>query len=376
MRAQGRLDQETVVACEPGALLADFVSPNPSEYQSLRERMPEDWGFLATEWPKAWAEAYLPYDRWRGPYRCLTIRDADGAVIGVLPLATLAFGPMKFTALAGQFYPYRGPAVVADPIAMKSACEKMVEVLAEKPNRLLGVRMGPIRADEMSAVALVSALSSSGWRIGRRMVGQSFTLSLPPTLLDFNQASKGIIKKVAYYERRLRKRAKLTIKEHRSLDPEAWARVLDDAEAVERNSWVFKERGFLKFNGHNNRKFWLRALSDEYLARAIVIWIMYADQKPISFSLNLDADRTKYILANSHDDAFEEHSPGHILAHRLLAAAIDRQMTCVDWGVGDSGYKQRWLAKPGPFVHDVIALPPGLMSHLLRWLCRGAHYTF
>ena len=376
MSMRRRLHQDNPEACAPVAWSAEFATPSPSELRGLRERMPEDWGFIASEWPEAWGKTYLPYQRWRGPYRCLTIRDRGGSVTGVLPLATMAFGPIKFTTLAGYYQPYRGIAVVADPLLMQSTCKKMVEVLAADLTFRAALRMGPISADDMNVAALLSTLCASGWRVGRRATGQTFTIDLPP-LAEFTKACKGIIKKVTYYQRRLRTQANLIIKEFTSLDQESWVRVLADVEAVEKNSWVFKDRGLTKFSGANDRQFWLRVLSDAYLSSVIAIWIMYVDDKPVSFSLNLNVGRTKHIVANSHDDAFAVHSPGHIVAYHVLVNAIERGITCVDWGQGDdSGYKQRWLAKPSSIVHDVVALPPGLLARGLERVFRRARYEF
>ena len=46
------------------------------------------------------------------------------------------------------------------------------------------------------------------------------------------------------------------------------------------------------------------------------------------------------MIANSYDARFARHSPGKCLAYRNLVESLGRGIETVDWGGGDSGYKQ------------------------------------
>ena len=53
--------------------------------------------------------------------------------------------------------------------------------------------------------------------------------------------------------------------------------------------------------------------------------------------------------------------------------ALARGITRVDWGAGDSGYKQVIGAEPGPAIRDWLLLRPGLPAaagHALGWAWR------
>ena len=109
----------------------------------------------------------------------------------------------------------------------------------------------------------------------------------------------------------------------------------------------------------------------------IVVWILFCGSRPISFSLNLENGSIKHIIANSYDEQFRDHSPGHIMAYHVLKDAIERDVRMIEWGQGDSGYKQRWHARRGSMILDIVAFPPGLKGRLLERFFEGREgFTF
>ncbi len=78
-----------------------------------------------------------------------------------------------------------------------------------------------------------------------------------------------------------------------------------------------------------------------------------------------------YAIANSYDLPVAKHSPGKLLQYRNLLRARERGVRLVDWGAGDSGYKQTMGATPGPAIRDWIFVRPGLDACAARML-RGA----
>jgi hypothetical protein len=55
----------------------------------------------------------------------------------------------------------------------------------------------------------------------------------------------------------------------------------------------------------------------------------------------------------------------------VISGAIADGRKLIDWGQGDSGYKQRWGAKPGHAMHDLLALPPRPLTGILTRLLDG-----
>jgi CelD/BcsL family acetyltransferase involved in cellulose biosynthesis len=90
------------------------------------------------------------------------------------------------------------------------------------------------------------------------------------------------------------------------------------------------------------------------------------DAVPAAFAFDLEAGDLRYAIANSYDAAFARHSPGKLLGYRHLSAALARGVARVDWGAGDSGYKQVIGARRGPAIRDWLLLRPGLPAHAGR----------
>ncbi len=349
--------------------------PTPREWQALRRRLPPEWAFLASSWVAAWADSYLPAARWRPPCRFLTVRDGHGIVTGVLACRDHAVRSLRVRGCRRIPLPYRS--VALDAAAMDSTCAALARHLRGFARFRIGLRIGPVSGEDKMADALAAALRRSGWGVGIRLLGRSFSVDLPGSVAEFADARRGIVKRAAYHERRLRRTGAVEIRRHSALSPECWEKVLDAAAAIEERSWIAERNGVRNFATARSRQFWLRALSDEYLSGSVSIWILYLDSRPISFSIHLDAGATRYILANLFDAAFKIHSCGTVLAYHVLRDAIETGLTTVDWGQGDPGYKQDWLARPGPAVHDIIALRPGLISSLGRTaLHRHSGYWF
>ena len=104
--------------------------------------------------------------------------------------------------------------------------------------------------------------------------------------------------------------------------------------------------------------------------------LLCVEGRPISYSLNLDAGSTRYIVANGYDEAFSTHSPGMLLAYHVLRDAAQKGRTIVEWGQGDSGYKSRWCANENLRLVDLLMLPPTVAGYGAMQLAKhAAHYT-
>jgi CelD/BcsL family acetyltransferase involved in cellulose biosynthesis len=337
-------------------------------WRELRQRMSPDTAFLSGAWIEAWAAHYLPHGHWRGPCRYLSVHDAGGRLAGVLPLATMRFGPIEFYAGGGYFLPYRSvPLAVSDELS-ESACAALADALIGRMSWRLGLRLGPMSDHDAACRRLAAALRKRGWRVGMRRLGQSFVLDLPSSHAAFKEQSEGLVKRVMYYERRLRREGQLQIAEHRALDRTAWNTALADVAAIEKRSWLAAAReSHLLFGTESDRRFWVQVAEDEGLAPALAIWLIRFDGQPICFAVTLDAGRRTFVLANLYDERFKLHSPGNLLSYYVFSRAIEKGQATIDWGLGDSGYKQRWGAQPRETLCDLLALPPGPLGRAAAW---------
>jgi Acetyltransferase (GNAT) domain len=360
----------------PPKLTCRFEAPTAGDWSCLRRRIAPEWGFLATDWAGAWVESYLPYDRWRAPLRHLTVRNSDGVPVGVFPLVTLQFGPLGFDAAAGYFLPYRSLPLTGDEEAMVGTCTAMISVLTGHRRSRLGLRIGPTSTKDQMSDALVSALRRCRWSVGTRTLGNIFAIELPETMLKFERMCSDIHQRAKYYERRLQKMAELRIVQYGAGGRCNWEKVMGEVAMIEQNSWVANGRGTLVFSSPAARNFWIRMLCDKFLSSCVTVWLMYIDGRPASFSFGLDVARAKYTLANLYDEAYRAFSCGNILARHVLAGAIERGQRFVDWGQGDSGYKQRWGARSAHALRDVVALPPRPAGVIVKTLLGRAGYVF
>jgi Acetyltransferase (GNAT) domain len=357
-------------------LIAKFERPADSDWNILRQEILPEWRFLASDWAAAWAETYLPYDRWRPPLRYVTVRREDGVLVGALPLVVLKFGPFSFDATAGFFLPYRSLPLAGSNDMMEATCVTMVNALAAAGKSRLGLRIGPTSTKDPMSAALIAALRSRQWHVGILNSGEIFGVELPTTLSEFDKACSSIIKRTNYYERRLRRLANLKIIEYSGKNTHDWERPLSDVAKIECNSWLKKKNGNLIFDGIDNKKFWARILCDQFLSRCASIWIMYIDDRPASFSFGIDLGETKYTLANLYDETFKTYRCGNILSHHVLAAAVREGQRLFEWGKGDSGYKQQWNAKPIHSLRDIVALPPRPISAIVKEMLKRQGYKF
>ncbi|WP_298093320.1 GNAT family N-acetyltransferase, partial [uncultured Sphingomonas sp.] len=106
--------------------------------------------------------------------------------------------------------------------------------------------------------------------------------------------------------------------------------------------------------------FWRMAMADPVLAGMARAAVLCVDGVPAAFSFDLDAGAWRYAIANSYDPKFARQSPGRLLVYRNLADALARGVRDVDWGVGDSGYKETLGSEPGAAMRDWLLCAPGV----------------
>lgn len=316
--------------------------------------------FLRYQWFAAALAAY------GGAARTILI-EQDGDPVVALPLVRFGPGAARMAAVPGSYWPLRS--FPATDMADAGAFDALAVALAGEINVL---RVGPVPDGDGAVAALVAAARARGWVVLDRVVGTGWVLDLADPAWPRGSS----LRKNRFHERHLAAHGALG---WRFLDGAALADGGFDAlAAVEQKSWIAARTDGrdAKFTRGGHGAFWRAAAQDAVLAGMMSAAVLEVNGAPAAFSFDLDGGALRYAVANSYDPAFARHSPGKLLCYRNLARARADGITTVDWGSGDSGYKQTLGAVAGAAIRDWLLLRPGipaLLGGALRTMwARGA----
>ena len=201
-----------------------------------------------------------------------------------------------------------------------------------------------------------------------RFVADSYALDMAAAQADDNWPRSSTLKKNRFHEKHLAAHGELgwSFLTGADLANGGFQRLAQ----VEEKSWIAAHGngGDAKFTRSGHGAFWRQAAEDPVLADMLWAALLTIDGAPAAFSFDMNLGSLKYAIANSYDPAFAKHSPGKLLYYRNLVRAIADGMTHVDWGAGDSGYKQVIGADEGPAIRDWLLLRPGVPALLGRVL--------
>jgi len=247
---------------------------------------------------------------------------------------------------------------------------KLLTSSLAKYKKIQAIRLGPVTNDK-SLTTFIKALQETNWKLIKIEEGLSYTSNLLENFELFRKtlAAKKI-KKINYYERKLKKDYDTFIQHYKLDSTVDWENVIDDLITIEHSSWVSKT-GEPRFIGDKNRNFWLSVLSSEKTASLFNVWIIYANKKPISFCFTFRIDNELHILANSYDEDFSSYSTGSILYRDVFIYAHENPIISkVNIGRGNSGYKSTWRAEPSDVIVDWIAFPPTISGRCFYFLTK------
>lgn len=329
----------------------------------------KDQAFCSPKSLRAWAQAFLPGRGWSGPLSHVVSRE-HGAIQAFVPFAKQKIALFSIHSLAGYYWPFRTLFVAAQQAPGLAAAEALGRELAAHPPGAV-LRFGPVSSRDAALHTVLRELSHQGWRSLCRETGAVFELDLSQGMEGLKpKFSNSLIKNIEYSRRRLGKTVgELSVERHvmgRSLD------ILDTLAGIESQSWLAKKGGELKFIGAANQRFWALMGEQADGHSEAVFWVLRCGGQPLAFSAHLETETAVYIIANSYDEQWKSHSPGSILTFDVLQDAVARGKLLLDWGQGDSGYKQRWGAQEASLLHDVMMFKPGLIGGLLAWVARKA----
>ena len=318
----------------------------------------ESHRFLRYQWFAAALAAY------GGRARTLIV-ERDGQPVVALPFT--GFGPAaaKLAAVPGCYWPFRGFPASAD--APAAAFAILLDRLGQEVN---GLRIGPSYDGDPAAAALITAARRRGWRVLDRFVGHSYLLDMDAARAGGEWPRTSTLKKNRFHEKHLAQHGELGWRFLTGADLIAGG--FDQLATVEEKSWIATrtDGSDAKFTRTGHGAFWRQAAADPAIADMMWAAVLTVDGVPAAFSFDLNIGTLKYAIANSYDPVFAKHSPGKLLYYRNLVRALADGMTQVDWGAGDSGYKETIGAVQGPAIRDWLLLKPGAPA-LLGWALQG-----
>ncbi len=315
----------------------------------VAEHAPERLRFLRRGWYAAALQAY------GGSARTLVV-EADGSPVAALPL--VAKGPrwLGLAEVPGCYWPFR-----SFPVAEGASRAAAGALLAGLARQVRALRIGPVQDGDPALEWLRAAAVARGWTLLDRHLADSFLLDLP-TSKDWPRAAT--LRKNRYLEKRLAGEGAV-----------AWEwspPPFDDLADLERRSWVGTRTDGrdAKFTVEGHGAFWRAAARDPALAAMFRAAVLRVDGRAMAFAFGLVTGAHAHVIANSYDPAVAQHSPGRLLAYRDFVRMRVHGVTSVDWGAGDSGYKQALGARKGPAMRDWILVRPGLEALAARLLRR------
>ncbi|MES2020589.1 MAG: GNAT family N-acetyltransferase [Pseudomonadota bacterium] len=343
-------------------LLAEFTRlPSPTRasvldglsgaIDTVAEAAPVPQCFLRYQWYAAALEAY------GGAARTIVVEDDDEAVIA-LPFVGVGPALARVAMVPGCYWPFRSFPMHAR--VAPRAVDALLDTLGRSVNAL---RIGPVCDGDASLAGVLERARAKGWAVLDRFVADSFVLDV--TQEDWPRGST--LRKNRFHEKHLADHGAL---DWRFVGAGEWDAAFDAFALVEGRSWIgAKTDGRdAKFTRTGHGAFWRAAARDPALAGMMSAALLTIKGVPSAFSFDLDCGATRYAIANSYDPAVARHSPGKLLAYRNLVRAKAAGIRTVDWGAGDSGYKQTLGAVQGPALRDWLLVRPGIPAGVARLL--------
>ena len=345
-------------------LLADFQRMPPvaratigdglsATIDAVAARDHPDRSFLRYGWYAAALAAY------GGSARTLLVED-DGVPTLALPFVRLGPAPLRAGTIPGSYWPFR-----SFPVSLEASRATLDAALGALAGELNALRIGPVYDGDAAVAPLIDAARAAGWAVADRFVADSWLLDMAAAATDGAWPRTSTLKKNRFHEKHLATHGAL---DWRFLSGTDWPAGFEALANVEEASWIADRTDGrdAKFTAAGHGRFWRAAAEDPVLAGLFRAALLTIDGRPTAFSFDIDAGATKFAIANSYDPAVGKHSPGKLLYYRNLVHAQARGVTMVDWGAGDSGYKQVIGATKGPAIRDWLLLRPGLPAALGR----------
>jgi len=348
-------------------LLAEFTRLPPTTRASVfdglsgaidlvAEAAPESHRFLRFQWFVAALTAY------GGEARTILVEHDSDPVIA-LPMIRFGPGPARLAAVPGACWPFRS--FPASEEAGEGDFHALVDCLGREVNAL---RIGPICDGDPALEPLLAAARAKGWATLDRFVAESWLLDLAAARIDGDWPRNATLRNNRFHEKHLAQEGAL---DWQFLNgPGVTVEMFDLLAAIEEKSRIAArtDGGDAKFTTAGHGAFWRIAAQDPVLAAMMSVALLKVDAAAAAFAFDLATGDLTYAIANSHDPAFADHSPGKLLTCRNLMRAMAIGVNRIDWGAGDTGYEEEMGAHQGPAIRDWLLVRPGLPAMLGRAL--------
>ncbi len=325
---------------------ADAFAALEPAWNQLVERSGQTTPFLSFDWFRCCWHA-TPPDR---PPVMLLVEDA-GTLIGIVPMMQVTHHVRRL--------PVRCLAMLESPdtpmvdIITAGPPEPIVQALLDhftggrRWHSLLFQRL-PSGSPTLKAVEACLTARLPWRRVG--VVSSPYVSIAGTWEAFFRSRSQRFRKTIRNVENRLERAGRVTVEEHRRLDP--GGAVFAEALEVARRSWAADEGVSMATMARMPEFF--AALTQVAGDRGwLALWLLRLDGRPIAMEYQLQAAGRVHALRASYDEAYRELSPGSALNVAIVRALFDRgDVGEYDMGPGLNDYKLRWASA----VHETVAL--------------------
>jgi CelD/BcsL family acetyltransferase involved in cellulose biosynthesis len=325
--------------------VADLARLGPLEEEWRRLAVLRGNGFVTPEWVAAWAKHY---GEGQSPLVPI-VREADGGLRGLLPLALPQSGRPRVCRIAGsnlgdRFHPVCEPADEAEVAAAAG------EALADAPEAWSVISLDHIQVEQPWVESLAEAT-------GRRLSTRS-RIAAPLPLIDISAhqswddylatRSKNFRQQVRRFPRRAVREAGAVIRRTKSPDElDADMRLFFDLHDKR-----FTERGGSSLSAERARGFHLDFAAAALEQGWLRLWFLELNGSPAAAWYGWRVgDRYSYYNSG-FDPEFAALSPGLVLISAVIESAFEEGATVFDFLLGEESYKYRF-AEEERTVSDV-----------------------
>lgn len=327
---------ERVLRCPPGGELW-------KDWQTLLPRCRSELAVFGPAWYAAWSHHWGRSGNWTGKSEFLVVRDGQGRLDGIVPLAFLKKGPIRLCAFGGNLQPCRPVIAAAD------RCPEVGRAIGEFLVHECGppLRIGPLFGSDEASQALVSLFQETGTYLLCVENEPLPRVELPSEWETFRSEILGS-KRDADLRRCLRRMEELgdvTIEHLGDRETIDVPSMIQDLADIESRSWLMNDpQGRPRFISTQSQGLWSQLLTESLIPnQQFGCWLMRLNGQAISFVFTIDSGNVRFVIANQFDQEFKRFSPGGLLYREVVQDAILRDdLQWVDFGTGDPHYKQRW----------------------------------
>lgn len=333
--------------------IAAEVHPDPADYWVLAPEWKELLGqtgetspFLMPLW------VGLSYEYFGGERLSflISLRDRDGKLVGIAPLAIVPAGNTVRFAVDSRLTDYAD--LVIAPAARVDSIAKIVETIRDfMGGERFGVVLEPVRGNSPNLLALEQALGGQS-----RMTSAHLAIKLPQNPDEF-------LYRVLRPEDRkslLRRESRLT-RSH-EIEVECLTEPMEVSDNLDDLLWMFvaespEKKGFMT----PEREAFLREVmplaAKEGSCR---LYYIKVDGARVAGHLVLENRETVFVYMSAEGAVGAELSAGILLLKSITENAIERGFFWLDFGRGGEEYKRKLGAKEGKVYRLMAGEPSGI----------------